>query len=131
MAKIITGNESPEELVQYDKKILKTKNILEFLGESLTHNQSGNAIFLGNFLINVDVDVDKSTITIKPEESISVSSDSICMFIKDSKIVKLEKNEPTQEIFNAQHLVFTSGDIQITNNNITNVVIDFLLYKAK
>jgi len=28
-------------------------------------------------------------------------------------------------------LVFTSGDIKITNNNVTNVVVDFLLYKVK
>lgn len=131
MTKIITGNESPDELVQYDKKILQTKNYIEFLGESVVNNQSGNSLSLRDFVINVDGDVNKSTITIKPEENISISSDNICMFIRDSKIVKLEKIEPTQEVFNAQHFVFTSGDIKITNNNIINVVIDFLLYKVK
>lgn len=130
MGKIITGNETPEELVQYDKKILQTKNIVEFLGESVTNNQSENSINLSNFFINVDGDVNKSVITIKPSEDITVTSDNVCMFVRDSKIVKLEKIEPTQEIFNAQHLVFTSGNIKITNNNLTNVVIDFLLYKA-
>jgi len=131
MAKEITGNETPEELIQYDKKILQTINTVEFLGESVFNNQSGNSIYLGNFLINVDGNVDKSTITLKPDASITMSCDNVCMFIKDSKIILLEKIEPTQEVFNAQHLVFTSGDIKITNNNVTNVVVDFLLYKVK
>jgi len=128
--KVITGNEKPSELIQYDKKILKSKNILEFLGESITYNQSGNNIYLGDFKLNIDGEVNKIVTKINPSEFIEITSDNFCIFVKDSLPIKVE-NSTTTELFIAQHLFFTKGSIKITNNNTDIVEIIYLSYKIK
>lgn len=131
MAKIITGNETPEELVQYDKKILQTKNQIEFVGESFINNQSNNSINLQNFVINVDGFVNKSTIIIKSNNNTQLSFDNACIFIRDSQILILQKDDVVPELSTVQHIIFVNGNIKLTNNNTTDVIIDILSYKVK